>query len=182
MPGSDGFDLEDEERDEDGHTDDAWYETYRDELLTRFLQSAEGQGLDPALEWAATFMEIARDKFDKNLAYLTEEEIAWSIFDEMANTVDCTPDDAQAITTETRQFWRFLAREHEVENARGALHVLKDGAAEILADCIENAMSEAERAGSSMTKTAAAKKKAAEVAKRRAKTKAKKKARPKHKK
>jgi hypothetical protein len=135
------FDINQSVSNEDGEQDEELTQKYLDGLMTEFVESAEAKAEpDPAEvgSWAAMMMEYAFSYIGCTPAEMTLRDFNEVVFEIFPRKVSVEADEAGAIIAELRAFWRFMARQYDLDNARAILATLDDRATARLREQLAN--------------------------------------------
>ncbi|MBV9175242.1 MAG: hypothetical protein JOZ81_34740 [Chloroflexi bacterium] len=100
---------------------------YREVVMERFAESAEGLELvhqGGTIGWADTLIELGMGYLAVTPATMTAAEMREVLFELFPRKVSADPGCAQEIVTELRAFWTFLQGEYGLRNADACLRVL----------------------------------------------------------
>ena len=124
-----------------GEPDEKKAAAYQEQLFDLFVKSPEGQALiDEGIRpgWAATMMEYGFGYIGVSPAQMTPDNLREILFDIFPRKVSAEPDEAPNMVRELQEFWKFLQREYQLENAAACLKVLDDRAVRTLKEEMSN--------------------------------------------
>jgi hypothetical protein len=127
-----GFDIHQQIFDEGGDYQEKRLAHYREQLVTLFEKSPEGQALldeDVSLFWADTMLDFSLRYLGVTPPDMSPEDLREILFDLIPAKVSAPPEDAHEAVRELHAFWTFLQREFGLESAAACLKLLDDKAA-----------------------------------------------------
>lgn len=123
------FDIYQRVFDEDGEHDEEEDLRYRDEIMSRFSASPEGQEVAAKIGgfpgWADAFMDYGMGYLGVTPPEMTPDMVEEILFDIFPRKVSAMPGAGEEIILELRAFWAFLQREFQLPNAGAALQMLQ---------------------------------------------------------
>jgi hypothetical protein len=131
------FDVRQTIFDRHGESDEILIQKYIEGLMAEFARSSEAQPVENTygeIGWAATMMHYAIDYMGCTPPEMTLPDFSEVLFELFPRKVSVEADQTGAIVAELQAFWRFMARQYGLDNARAIVASLDDRAATRLQD------------------------------------------------